>query len=68
MAVTELSREQLIELKQDYLCRLADCGERPEPSWMEIAEADSIVPDSEIFSDCEGVYFVPDDFFCTAGR
>lgn len=30
MDVTELSREQLVELKQNYLCSLADSGDYSE--------------------------------------
>ena len=59
MDVRELSREQLIELKQRYLEMLADEGsyaevldvDHNEPSYWDLANADDIVPD---------------DFFCTA--
>ena len=30
MDVTELSRDQLVELKQNYLCSLADSGDYSE--------------------------------------
>ena len=74
MNVTELSRDQLIELKQNYLEQLADEGsyaevldvDYNEPSYSDLANADEIVPDCVIFKNYEGVCFVPDDFFCTA--
>lgn len=74
MNVHELSREQLTELKQNYLAQLADEGTYAEilgvdydyPSWYDCANADEIVPDCIIFRAYEGVLFVSDDFFCTA--
>ena len=74
MNVTELSREQLTELKCNYLEQLADEGsfaevldvDYNEPSYSDLANADEIVPDDVIFWNYEGVCFVPDDFFCTA--
>ena len=74
MDVLELSREQLIELKQNYLTQLADEGtfaevldvDYNEPSYWDLANADEIVPDDVIFKNYEGVCFVNDDFFCTA--
>ena len=74
MNVTELSREQLTELKCNYLEQLADEGsyaevldvDYNEPSYSDLANADEIVPDDVIFKNYEGVCFVPDDFFCTA--
>lgn len=75
MDVKELSREQLVEVKQHYLTQLADEGnyaevlgvDYDEPSYYDLANADEIVPDDVIFKNYEGVYFVHDDFFCTAG-
>ena len=74
MNVTELSREQLTELKCNYLEQLADDGsfaevldvDYNEPSYSDLANADEIVPDDVIFWNYEGVCFVSDDFFCTA--
>ncbi len=73
MDVHDLSREQLIELKQNYLTQLGDEGtfaevldvDYNEPSYSDLANADEIVPDCVIFKNYEGVCFVPDDFFCT---
>lgn len=74
MRVTELSLDQLVELKQNYLSELADDGsfaevmdcDYNEPSYSDLANADDIVPDDVVFRNYEGVCFVPDDFFCTA--
>ena len=74
MDVLELSRDQLIELKQNYLTQLADEGsyaevldvDYNEPSYGDLTNADEIVPDDVIFHEYEGIDFVPDDFFCTA--
>lgn len=74
MDVYQLSREQLTELKQNYLAQLADEGTYAEilgvgydfPSWYDCANADEIVPDDTVFRTYEGVLFVNDDFFCTA--
>lgn len=75
MDVYELSRDQLVELKQNYLSELADEGsyaevmdcDYNEPSYWDLANADDIVPDDVIFRNYDGVCFVKDDFFCTAG-
>ena len=73
MELKDLSREQLIELKQGYLTELADEGcyaevmgcDYNEPSYWDYANADEIVPDNLIFDKFEDIHFVPDDFFCT---
>lgn len=70
MTIHELNREQLIQLKQDYLCQLADCGEfaeivgvpYDEPSWKDLADADEIVSDDVIFRNYDDVYFTEEDF------
>lgn len=72
MSVTELSREQLTELKERYLLQLADEGSFAEtldvdynhPSYWDIANASDIVPDDVIFENYGHISFVPDDFFC----
>jgi hypothetical protein len=71
MTVHELNREQMLELKQNYLEQLADEGnyadvlnvDYDEPSYWDLANADEIVPDDIIFAHYEDTYFVPDDFF-----
>ena len=73
MDVRELSREQLIELKQAYMARLADEGsfaevmgvDYDEPSIGDLANADEIIPDDVVFREWEGTDFTSDDFFCT---
>lgn len=72
MDVRDLSREQLTELKENYLTQLADEGSFAEimdvdydaPSYWDLANADNIVPDDVIFRAYEGFDFVHDDFFC----
>ncbi|MBO7509942.1 MAG: hypothetical protein J6T35_02055 [Bacteroidales bacterium] len=74
MNVTDLNREQLTELKQNYLCQLADEGMFAEmlnvdydaPSWGDLANADEIVPDDVIFEHYRDSDFVEDDF-CVTG-
>ena len=66
MKVTELTREQLHELKCDELCRRYD-EQGDSPSYYELAFADEIISDDEIYDEYAGVYFVNDDFGCTAG-
>jgi hypothetical protein len=57
--VTELSREELNELKQAYLCEKVD-----SPSYGELADSTNI-PDKVIFAHYAGVAFGPEDFFCS---
>lgn len=70
MKVTELTREQLIQLKQRYLTILADEGsfaevvgrDYDEPSYGDLADADNIVPDDVVLREYEYVDFVEEDF------
>jgi hypothetical protein len=67
MTVQELDREQLIELKQAYITEKNDeVGEGT--SWGELADADDIISDKEIFARYDGYTFTNDDFFCSVGR
>lgn len=74
MTLQELLKEQVHELKECYLMKLADEGtfaevldvDYDEPSYEDLANADEIVPDDVIEREYEGVCFVDDDFFCTA--
>ena len=61
MKVQDLTRDQLVELKQGYLC-----GRPEEPSWEELAQADTLISDEEIFSAYDGYNFVPEDFVCSS--
>ena len=70
MDVKDLSRDQLVTLKQSYMTQLADEGvfseimntDYDEPSWYDLANADKIVSDEVIFNNYEGIDFVPEDF------
>lgn len=62
MDVTELSREQLLELKQSLLESVVG----HEPSWYEVACADDIVSDEQVHEEYGEISFTPSDFFCTA--
>ena len=64
MTVYDLNRDQLIELKQQYLTNFS--GE--EPSYEELADADEIITDEQIYRYCGDMEFSPDDFFCSAGE
>ena len=74
MDVRDLSREQLVELKQNYMTELVNEGtfaevmnrEYDEPSYGDLAEADELISDDFIFEHYADISFVPDDFFCTA--
>lgn len=67
MTFDELSREQLVELKQRMLVERDD--KNPEgPSYGELADADKTVSDDEVREWAEGVVFSPDDFSCSAGK
>ena len=63
MKFDELSREQLIELKQSMLDEVLD----GRVSWGDLADADEIVSDEMARKEYGGVEFSPDDFFCSAG-
>lgn len=71
MDVRDLNREQLTQLKQQYLGILADEGtfaevlgvDYDEPSYGDLAYADEIVPDEVVFRQWEGTNFVEEDFF-----
>lgn len=65
MTVYELNREQLTELKVDYIRTRNE--ENGDPTfWSEIIYADEIISDEEIYEEYGNIdYFVDDDFFCT---
>ena len=74
MTIHELNRDQLSELKANYLVELANEGTFAEvvgvdydaPSWGDMANADEIVPDDVIFEQYAGTEFSEDDFFGSA--
>lgn len=67
-----MTRDELTELKGNYLVELANEGRFAEvmgrnydfPDWDDVLNADKYVPDDVIFREYEGVGFVKDDFFC----
>ena len=63
MSVKDLTREQLIELKQRYYT------ERNENvSYGELADIDNLVSDNEIFEEYGHITFVEEDFFCASSK
>lgn len=70
MLVKDLTRDEISELKMNYLIELDGEGQLEEVSGIEcvsygeLANIDDIVPDSVIFNHYEGVTFGKDDFFC----
>lgn len=62
MTVKELNKDQLEELKQRYIIDTVG-----NPSWGELADADSIA-DEIIFKEYDDYVFTNDDFFCSCGK
>lgn len=71
MTISELTRDQMIQLKQAYMSELADCGEfaevmgrdYDEPSYGDLADADDLIPDSLIMERYSDFVFVEEDFW-----
>lgn len=61
LRVQDLSREQMIELKQNYYCEQHD-----DASYGELADIDLLVSDEEIYKEYWDTEFSPDDFACSA--
>lgn len=59
MNVMELNREQLLQLKQRYLCETQD----ETVSYGELAAADELVTDEQVFKMFDGYVFTEEDFF-----
>lgn len=59
MNVRELNREQLLQLKQRYLCDTQD----ETVSYGELAAADELVTDEQVFKMFDGYVFTEEDFF-----
>ncbi len=62
-SVSELSRDELIELKQAYLCET-----QYSVSWGELVYADEIVDDTIILDYYGDISFVCEDFCCNYGN
>lgn len=67
MTFDELSKEQLVELKQRILVERND-QQGEGTSYGELANADKTVSDDEAREWAEGMVFSPDDFSCSAGK
>lgn len=64
MTVSELSKDQILQLKQDYLIAYyEEVGEEDGPSAEELENADSIVSDAIIFEAYSATIFSPEEFF-----
>lgn len=59
MGLDELSRDQIVQLKQSMLEEVL--GE--EPSWYDLAMADDIVSDEKLEEEYGVTHFVEGDFF-----
>lgn len=57
MSAKELTRDQLVSLKQNYLME-----KNGSVSYGELANADALVSDATIFRHYAGTSFSPDDF------
>ena len=71
MNTHELDARQMRQLKEQYLCILADEGtyaevmdtDHDEPSYWDLAHADELVPDDVIHRQWEGTQFTEEDFY-----
>lgn len=66
MTISELSHEQMEELKQNYLTQHLLKVEDRSPTYTELINAVEIVPDSILFDVYGATEFNDDDFVCTA--
>lgn len=66
MTASELTAEQMEELKQSYLFQHLEETEDRSASYEELANAADIVPDWIIFDAYGGTVFSNDDFACSA--
>ena len=62
MTVQELGRDALIQLKQDLLSIRVNEKEHRGISCGELADADDLVSDEEVFNEYDGFDFTEDDF------
>ena len=68
MEVTELNREQMIELKTIWYDNYLYENEGRGLSYGEASDIDTFVSDDVIFEEYKNTTFSNDDFNCTAGR
>lgn len=70
MTIHELNADQLRQLKERYLCDLANDGhyaetmevDYDEPSYWDLAHADELVPNELLYKQWEGYTFTEEDF------
>ena len=62
MTVYDLNKDQLVELKQNYLMQHLLEVENRSPSWKEMSDADEIISDEMIFEQYGSTDFPYDDF------
>ena len=67
MDFDELTRDQIIELKQHMLCERDDENGGSGVSYGELLLADELISDDEVLAEYGHVVFTEDDFFCSAG-
>lgn len=67
MKVTELTRDQFIELKQTLLIDRNN-AQGEGTSYGELAEADSLISDGEVYEGYAGINFSESDFACSAHK
>lgn len=71
MTVSELTREQMIQVKWHYMAELVNEGtfaevmgvDYDEPSYGDLFNADELIPDDVILEHYADVFFVEDDFW-----
>lgn len=63
MDFSEISRSQILQLKQQCLMELLEERENRCPSYGELADADEIVSDEMVAAQYAGTVFSPEDFF-----
>ena len=61
--VQDLTREELDELKQSYICVMKEGSDEPA-YWDDLAEAPEYISDKTLFEYYDGMTFTEDDFFC----
>lgn len=62
--VSELTHEELTELKRDYYTEYLNEVEEREPSLDELVNIDNVISDAEIKNLYSHLTFVDEDFFC----
>lgn len=63
MTLNDLSKDEMLELKERYLTQ-----KNKSISYDEIAFADELVSDKEIFEEYGNTIFTEEDFFCNSNN